>query len=110
MGVEGLVLCPITSRLLKAGLAFGMLQNTYVSRAKVPYLKGATVSLSNIWPPSGIRPDGSIIELLEDLLVVGLLLIAAEDQVILRLLHVIWNIYVICTQSKGTKLIQSSEI
>ena len=86
---EGLVLCPITSLTLDGPApANGMLQKAFVTCVQHLNIKGAPIAS---FPLQAIRPIhaptlkyfmGSIIQLLEDFLVVLILLIATEHSVI----------------------------
>lgn len=71
------------------GPAIGMLQKAIVSRVQEPYIKGASISPR---PINSIRPIhrmSSIIQLLQDFLVVIILFVATQDSVIGVDLHVI---------------------
>ena len=71
------------------GPAIGMLQKALVSRVQEHYIKGASISPRPISSIRLIHRISSIIQLLQDLLVVLILFIATKDSVIRLDLHVI---------------------
>ena len=107
---EGLVLCPITSLALDGPApANGMLQKAFVTRVQHLNVKGAPTAS---FPIQAIRPIhaptlkyfmGSIIQLLEDFLVVLILLIATKDSVIRVDLNVISKVRYIYAKQRNPR-------